>query len=119
MRKERALIRSLTALSPSSPDARFALSPTDAIALLTHRAVAAAHAQSSQGGAVTEGLFDASDRREGGGVVVWWNDLERDSRCVPRVLVPLCANGTQLIYGAQIRTMGFLPQPRTSLPSPS
>lgn len=25
-------------------------------------------------------LFDAGDRREGGGAVVWWNDLEKDKR---------------------------------------
>ena len=29
---------------------------------------------------VTEGLVDASDREEGEGVVVWWNDLETDER---------------------------------------
>ncbi|EGO29865.1 glycosyltransferase family 24 protein [Serpula lacrymans var. lacrymans S7.9] len=28
----------------------------------------------------TEGLVDASDRTEGGGVVVWWNDLGADAR---------------------------------------
>jgi hypothetical protein len=27
-----------------------------------------------------EGVVDASDRHEGGGVVVWWNDIEKDSR---------------------------------------
>ena len=27
-----------------------------------------------------EGVVDASDRSEGGGVVVWWNDIEKDSR---------------------------------------
>lgn len=27
-----------------------------------------------------EGVVDASDRTEGGGVVVWWNDIEKDSR---------------------------------------
>jgi UDP-glucose:glycoprotein glucosyltransferase len=27
-----------------------------------------------------EGVVDASDRPEGGGVVVWWNDIEKDSR---------------------------------------
>jgi len=31
-------------------------------------------------GGVTDGLFDASDRIEGGGVVVWWNDLEKDEQ---------------------------------------
>lgn len=27
-----------------------------------------------------EGIVDASDREEGGNVVVWWNDLEKDQR---------------------------------------
>lgn len=25
-------------------------------------------------------LFDATDRQEGGQVIVWWNDLEKDKR---------------------------------------
>ncbi|KAF8240109.1 hypothetical protein L208DRAFT_1374411 [Tricholoma matsutake] len=29
---------------------------------------------------VLEGLFDMSDRVEGGSVIVWWNDLEKDLR---------------------------------------
>lgn len=29
---------------------------------------------------VLDGYFDASDRAEGGGVIVWWNDIEKDSR---------------------------------------
>lgn len=27
-----------------------------------------------------EGYFDASDRIEGGGVIVWWNNIEKDTR---------------------------------------
>lgn len=72
LRKERALMSSLTALS---------LSPSQAIDVLTHSAVASAQ-QSSVGGAVVDGLCDASDRAEGGGVIVWWNNLEKDKRCV-------------------------------------
>ena len=49
-----------------------------AFELLTHPAVG--EAQSEAG--VLDGLFDASDREEGGGVIVWWNDLEKDSRSV-------------------------------------
>lgn len=29
-----------------------------------------------------DGIFDASDRIEEGGVIVWWNDVEKDSRLV-------------------------------------
>ena len=37
----------------------------------------------SQGNsAVVDGVFDASDRIEGGGAILWWNDLEKDSRLV-------------------------------------
>ena len=45
-----------------------------------------------------EGYFDASDRIEGGDVIIWWNDIEKDSRYsrwptsltgVCRVTVPL------------------------------
>lgn len=44
--------------------------------MLTHPAVAEAQG----GGGALDGLFDASDRAEGGGVVVYWNDMENDSR---------------------------------------
>jgi UDP-glucose:glycoprotein glucosyltransferase len=27
-----------------------------------------------------EGIFDASDRIEGGEVITWWNDIEKDKR---------------------------------------
>lgn len=27
-----------------------------------------------------EGVVDASDREEGGDVIVWWNNIEKDSR---------------------------------------
>jgi len=32
---------------------------------------------------VIDGMFDASDRLEEGGVIVWWNDLENDKRSIP------------------------------------
>ncbi|KZT24849.1 glycosyltransferase family 24 protein [Neolentinus lepideus HHB14362 ss-1] len=67
LRKERALVTSLTSLG---------LTPTQALDLLTHPAIATA-----QGGSdVLDGIFDASDRPEGGDVIVWWNDLEKDGR---------------------------------------
>ncbi|KAF8164188.1 UDP-glucose:glycoprotein glucosyltransferase-domain-containing protein [Mycena galopus ATCC 62051] len=53
------------------------LTREEARALLTHEAVSAAEGATT---GVVDGVFDASDREEGGGVVVWWNDLEKDSR---------------------------------------
>ncbi|KAL6299204.1 glycosyltransferase family 24 protein [Sparassis latifolia] len=67
LRKERGTMLSLTSLG---------LSPEQAIRLLTHPSISAAQ---SEPDAVSE-LFDASDRPEEGGVIVWWNDLEKDSR---------------------------------------
>jgi UDP-glucose:glycoprotein glucosyltransferase len=29
---------------------------------------------------VVDDLFDASDRPEGGDLIFWWNDIEKDSR---------------------------------------
>lgn len=45
-------------------------------------------------------LFDAGDRREGGGLVLWWNDLEKDKRYakwsskVTEVRPCLCSEGS-------------------------
>jgi UDP-glucose:glycoprotein glucosyltransferase len=66
LRKERDTMASLTSLG---------LNATEAIEALTHPAIAKAQSSAAQ-----EGLFDASDREEGGGVIVWWNNLETDSR---------------------------------------
>ncbi len=52
------------------------LTSEQAIELLTHRAVGVAQADSG----VLDGIFDASDRLEGEGAIVWWNDFENDSR---------------------------------------
>ena len=52
------------------------LSSEQALQLLTHTAIAKAQ---SAGGAL-DGLFDASDRAEGGGVIGWLNDFETDDR---------------------------------------
>jgi hypothetical protein len=57
------------------------VTPGQAVELLTDPAIIAA--QSDIG--LLDGIFDASDRLEGGGVVIWWNDLEKDNRCVPSV----------------------------------
>ncbi|KAJ6626996.1 glycosyltransferase family 24 protein [Mycena sp. CBHHK59/15] len=67
LRKERSVMMSLTSLG---------LSREEALDLLTHPAVTAA--QGDVG--VLDNVFDASDRPEDGDVIVWWNDLEKDSR---------------------------------------
>jgi UDP-glucose:glycoprotein glucosyltransferase len=54
------------------------LSRTEAVELLTHPTISAAHSDKN----VLDGLYDASDRPEEGSVIVWWNNLEKDSRCV-------------------------------------
>ena len=67
LRKERSVMLSLTSLG---------LTPGQAVELLTHPAVGAA--QNTKG--ALDDLFDASDRFEGGEVIVWWNDIEKDRR---------------------------------------
>lgn len=67
LRKERAVMTSLGSLG---------LTPGQALTLLTHNAVS--QAQTDTG--VLDGLFDASDRSEGGDLIVWWNDFENDAR---------------------------------------
>jgi UDP-glucose:glycoprotein glucosyltransferase len=52
------------------------LKTADAIGVLTHQDIMKAH----ESRPTLENLFDASDRTEGGNVIVWWNDLEADSR---------------------------------------
>jgi UDP-glucose:glycoprotein glucosyltransferase len=72
IRKERNLIASLTALG---------MTPYQAMDLIVDPIVAV---QSEAG--LLDGIFDVSDRIEGGGVILWWNDIEGDSRSVPRLL---------------------------------
>ncbi|KAJ7785207.1 UDP-glucose:glycoprotein glucosyltransferase-domain-containing protein [Mycena maculata] len=67
VRRERAVIISLTALG---------LSRTEALELLSHPELGAAQGDAG----VLDNIFDASDRPEEGGVIVWWNDMEKDSR---------------------------------------
>ena len=54
------------------------LLPGEAFELVTHPSFGT----SSPRGEVTDGLFDASDRTEDGNLTFWWNDIEKDSRCV-------------------------------------
>lgn len=66
MRKERKLIKQLTAAG---------LSRSDAIQVLTHESLTKPTA-----GQLLEGMFDASDRKDGGGLIIWLNDIEKDDR---------------------------------------
>ncbi|KAJ4470665.1 glycosyltransferase family 24 protein [Lentinula edodes] len=67
LKKERGVMMQLTGLD---------LERGEAIELLTHPILSAA--QDSKD--VLDGLVDASDRAEGGDVIIWWNDLEKDKR---------------------------------------
>lgn len=51
------------------------LSPGEALNLITHSSLA-----TSSNNGVIDDLFDASDRLEGGNLILWWNDIEKDSR---------------------------------------
>ena len=63
---------------------RLGLSSEQTIELLTHTAIARAQSPT----AVLDGLFDASDRAEGGDVIGWMNDFETDERCVSLAYSP-------------------------------
>lgn len=87
LRRERGLVRALTSASRTltlegdgseseEKKEKLVMERAQAIDLLTHPTVTASQSQSD----VLEGLFDASDRVEGGSVIMWWNDLEKDSR---------------------------------------
>lgn len=52
------------------------LSSEQAMRLLTHPTIGAAQGDSG----VLDGLYDASDRPEGEGVIVWLNDIEKDAQ---------------------------------------
>ncbi|KAF8069177.1 glycosyltransferase family 24 protein [Lyophyllum atratum] len=67
LKKERSAMLSLTSLG---------ISRAEAFHLLTHPSVADAQTGSD----VLDGLFDASDRPEGGDVIIYWNDFEEDTR---------------------------------------
>lgn len=67
LRSERDIMGQLTQLG---------LSPKQALEVLSSKHV---HKALSQG-TVLDGVFDASDRAEGGDVVIWLNDLEKDER---------------------------------------
>ncbi|ODO11431.1 hypothetical protein I350_00211 [Cryptococcus amylolentus CBS 6273] len=65
LREERQLTFALTSLG---------LTPAQAVTLISDPDIGSAQV----GEDVGEGFVDASDRTEGGDVVVWWNDIEKD-----------------------------------------
>jgi UDP-glucose:glycoprotein glucosyltransferase len=67
IRAEKRLATSLVSLG---------LTPKQAFQLLSDPVIG----QKQTGEEAGEGVVDASDRPEGGGVVGWWNDIEKDSR---------------------------------------
>jgi len=67
LRSEREIMGSLTQLG---------LSPKQALDVLSSKHVQKSLSQ----GTLLDGVFDASDRAEGGDVVIWLNDLEKDER---------------------------------------
>lgn len=66
MREERELFNDFAAIG---------LTPSQAIRVLTNSILT----QPSEN-QIIDGLFDASDRPEGGGLIIWLNDLEEDAR---------------------------------------
>ncbi|GJJ15034.1 hypothetical protein Clacol_009308 [Clathrus columnatus] len=66
LRKEREVIEDITDLG---------LTSSQAIDLLTHDSLFSTQASNP----VLDGLYDASDRREGS-TISWWNDIEKDQR---------------------------------------
>ena len=67
LKKERTIVQSLTS---------YGLSKSQAFELLTHPAVAS----SQKDGGMVEAVFDASDRPEGDALIMWWNNIEKDTR---------------------------------------
>ncbi|KAF9077351.1 glycosyltransferase family 24 protein [Rhodocollybia butyracea] len=67
LKKEKAIMLELMGLN---------LERGEAMELLTHFEVAAAQDSKE----VLDGLVDASDRPEGGDIIIWWNDIEKDKR---------------------------------------
>ena len=55
------------------------LTAEQAVDLVSHESIL--NAQREKG--AVEDVFDASDREEGGDVIIWWNDLEKDQMYAP------------------------------------
>lgn len=67
IRQERDLALSLTALG---------FTPRQAFELLSDPLIGESQTQHDPG----EGMYDASDRLEGEDVILWWNDITKDTR---------------------------------------
>ncbi len=52
------------------------LTPKQAFELISDPIIGQAQTDEDPG----EGLMDASDRLEGGEVIIWWNNVEKDKR---------------------------------------
>jgi UDP-glucose:glycoprotein glucosyltransferase len=52
------------------------LTPKQAFQLLSDPVIGQKQTSEEAG----EGVVDASDREEGGNVIIWWNNIEKDSR---------------------------------------
>lgn len=67
IREERQLALSLISLG---------LTPKQAVDMISDPVIGRFQTDEDPG----EGVVDSSDREEGGGVVIWWNDVEKDKR---------------------------------------
>ena len=67
LKKEKTIVQSLTS---------YGLTNSQAFELLTHPAIASSQKDSE----MMEAVFDASDRPEGGDLIMWWNDMEKDNK---------------------------------------
>jgi UDP-glucose:glycoprotein glucosyltransferase len=72
IREERDLVLSLSQIG---------LTPKQAIRMISDSIIGTAQTEDDP----SEGTVDASDREEGGDVVVYWNDIEKDSRSVSSI----------------------------------
>ena len=52
------------------------ITPHQALQLISDPLIGQSQTEDEPG----DGIVDASDRPEGGGVIIWWNDIEKDSR---------------------------------------
>ncbi|KAH7929980.1 glycosyltransferase family 24 protein [Leucogyrophana mollusca] len=71
LRREQALVQSLVDLD---------LTREQAIELLVHPAHSAVFSVPPKWAEAVDGLVDASDRTEGGDLMLWWNDFENDPK---------------------------------------
>ncbi|WAR62210.1 hypothetical protein PtB15_14B305 [Puccinia triticina] len=80
MRSERRWITALTALGFTSRQARALVVDEKLNAAMNPEAASAASAGGEIDASALGARFDASDRQEGGGAILWFNDLEKDER---------------------------------------